>query len=367
MPYKPRNSRGKKGEEGSSGSSWDKVKQNIKTRPGRRQQHEVKVAKAPLRPRQLMASSTFPSTKDIVAIDCEMVGTGPEGKESILARASIVNYFGKVLLDALVRPTKKVTDYRTQVTGLDEATLSRLGQPAEEVKAKAASILLNQKVVVGHAIHHDLEILDLKDKIDSILIRDTSIYPGLRPEGLTTKVPSLKKLTELYLDRKIQTGAHSSVEDARCTLMLYKLKKDGWEEEVKKTYRIRVHDKSKDSRGKVEAKKEVPTPKVQQTKKRRLSIDDEVVKEEEGDEEGGEEEMDDDDVGSEGSIIEERAGVVDSGESPEEVAKICGKNGDEEAEILAAFKDLASMREEFAFQKPKASNKRKKRKQGDEQ
>ncbi|KAF4699046.1 hypothetical protein FOZ63_009682, partial [Perkinsus olseni] len=312
-----------------------------------------------------MASSSFPSTKDIVAIDCEMVGTGPEGKESILARASIVNYFGKVLLDALVRPTKKVTDYRTQVTGLDEATLSRLGQPAEEVKAKAAGILLNQKVVVGHAIHHDLEILDLKDKIDSILIRDTSIYPGLRPEGLTTKVPSLKKLTELYLDRKIQTGAHSSVEDARCTLMLYKLKKDGWEEEVKKTYRIRVHDKSKEPQGKVEEKKEVPTSKVQQTKKRRrLSIDDEVVKEEE---EGGEEEADDDDVGSEGSIIEERAGVVDSGESPEEVAKICGKNGDEEAEILAAFKDLADMREEFAFQKPKASSskKRKKRKQGD--
>lgn len=44
-----------------------------------------------------MASGTFPSTKDVVAIDCEMVGTGPEGKDSILARASIVNYFGKVL------------------------------------------------------------------------------------------------------------------------------------------------------------------------------------------------------------------------------------------------------------------------------
>lgn len=63
-----------------------------------------------------------------------------------------------MLLDALVRPTKKVTDYRTQVTGLDEATLNRLGQSAEEVKEKAASILLNQKVVVGHAIHHDLDV-----------------------------------------------------------------------------------------------------------------------------------------------------------------------------------------------------------------
>ncbi|EER08591.1 RNA exonuclease, putative [Perkinsus marinus ATCC 50983] len=359
MPYKPRSDRGQKGGQGSgSSSSWDKIKQTIKTRPGKRQQHEVKVAKAPLRPRQLMASGTFPSTKDVVAIDCEMVGTGPEGKDSILARASIVNYFGKVLLDALVRPTKKVTDYRTQVTGLDEATLNRLGQSAEEVKEKAASILLNQKVVVGHAIHHDLDILDLTGKIDPILIRDTSTYPGLRPENLTTKVPSLKKLTELHLDRKIQTGTHSSVEDARCTLMLYKLKKDEWEEEVRKTYRIRVH-KPKEALNKEEVAKVVPSREVK-PKKRRLSVDDddEVVKEEE--EEKADDDEEEEEVGSEGSIIEERAGVADLGESAEEVAKICGKNSNEEAEILAAFADLANMREEFAFQKPKANKKKRK-------
>lgn len=34
-----------------------------------------------------------------VAIDCEMVGTGEDGKESALARVSIVNKFGIALLD----------------------------------------------------------------------------------------------------------------------------------------------------------------------------------------------------------------------------------------------------------------------------
>ncbi|KAF4664537.1 hypothetical protein FOL47_005083 [Perkinsus chesapeaki] len=356
MPYKPRGNRGKKdGDADSSTSSWEKVRQNIKTKPIKRKQYEVQVAKAPLRPRQLLASSSFPSSKDVVAIDCEMVGAGPDGKENILARASIVNYFGKVLLDALVKPTKKVTDYRAQVTGLDEATLNRLGQPANEVKKQAAEILLNQKVVVGHAIHHDIEILELEGKIDPLLIRDTSTYPGLRPEGLTTKVPSLKKLTEIHLDRKIQTGAHSSVEDARCTLMLYKLKKNEWEEEVKKANRIRVFDKTK---RKTETPAEPKASEHKSPKKRRQQSEQETVKEE--NEEDGDEvvDNDDDDVGSEGSVIEERAGAEDPSESPEEVAKICGKNSGEEAEILEAFKELADMREEFAFQKPKKNKKK---------
>lgn len=53
-----------------------------------------------------------------VAMDCEMVGVGPGGEESILARVSIVNYFGKCVYDKYVKPTEKVTDYRTAVSGI---------------------------------------------------------------------------------------------------------------------------------------------------------------------------------------------------------------------------------------------------------
>lgn len=51
-------------------------------------------------------------------MDCEMVGVGPEGEESILARCSLVNQFGKCIYDKFVRPTEKVTDYRTAVSGI---------------------------------------------------------------------------------------------------------------------------------------------------------------------------------------------------------------------------------------------------------
>uniref|UniRef100_A0A3Q0SNQ0 Exonuclease domain-containing protein n=1 Tax=Amphilophus citrinellus TaxID=61819 RepID=A0A3Q0SNQ0_AMPCI len=57
-------------------------------------------------------------SRSTVAIDCEMVGVGPDGEDSILARVSIVNQFGKCIYDRYVKPTEKVTDYRTAVSGI---------------------------------------------------------------------------------------------------------------------------------------------------------------------------------------------------------------------------------------------------------
>ena len=47
-----------------------------------------------------------------------MVGTGVDGVDSILARVSIVNQFGHIILDKYVKPTEPVTDYRTHVSGI---------------------------------------------------------------------------------------------------------------------------------------------------------------------------------------------------------------------------------------------------------
>jgi hypothetical protein len=58
-----------------------------------------------------------------VAIDCEMVGVGFEGKKSVLARVAIVNAFGHVLYDKFVKPKEFVTDYRTHVSGVTEEAL----------------------------------------------------------------------------------------------------------------------------------------------------------------------------------------------------------------------------------------------------
>lgn len=54
----------------------------------------------------------------MVAIDCEMVGTGPGGRNSDLARCSVVSYYGDVMYDKYVRPLSPITNYRTRWSGI---------------------------------------------------------------------------------------------------------------------------------------------------------------------------------------------------------------------------------------------------------
>jgi len=56
-----------------------------------------------------------------VGIDCEMVGVGPDGTEDILARVSLVNFYGNVLSDVYVVPMQRVTDWRTIHSGIRPA------------------------------------------------------------------------------------------------------------------------------------------------------------------------------------------------------------------------------------------------------
>eukprot|EP01017_Pseudomicrothorax_dubius_P033168 TRINITY_DN4413_c0_g1_i2.p1 TRINITY_DN4413_c0_g1~~TRINITY_DN4413_c0_g1_i2.p1 ORF type:complete len:249 (+),score=28.77 TRINITY_DN4413_c0_g1_i2:78-824(+) len=58
----------------------------------------------------------------IVALDCEMVMV--QGNQHVLARCSIVNYNGHVLLDMFFRPRQRVSNYLTWVSGITASDLS---------------------------------------------------------------------------------------------------------------------------------------------------------------------------------------------------------------------------------------------------
>lgn len=65
------------------------------------------------------ATSTLPhSLTKALALDCEMVGVGPGGEESVAARVSLVNQFGKCVYDKYVKVKQPVTDYRTAISGV---------------------------------------------------------------------------------------------------------------------------------------------------------------------------------------------------------------------------------------------------------
>lgn len=73
----------------------------------------------------------------VVALDCEMVGTGPGGRCSELARCSILDYHGNILYDKYVRPCQPVTDYRTRWSGIRRHHLynaTPFAQAREEVR-----------------------------------------------------------------------------------------------------------------------------------------------------------------------------------------------------------------------------------------
>jgi len=61
-------------------------------------------------------------------------------------------------------------------------------------------------------------------------VRDTSRHATYRAMAMG-KTPSLKRLTKELLGMDIQQGHHSSVEDARATMLLYKREKDAFESE----------------------------------------------------------------------------------------------------------------------------------------
>ncbi|CAO1637253.1 unnamed protein product [Sympodiomycopsis kandeliae] len=170
------------------------------------------------------ASKREPGT--YVAIDCEMVGVGIKGSESVLARVSIVNWHGYTLLDRFVKPQEKVTDYRTFVSGIRAKDLK--DAPLFDTVQKEVSTLIKDRILVGHAIQNDLKAMLLDHP--RRMIRDTSTFQPLR-DLAQTKFPGLRKLATIVLGIDVQKKGqeHSSVEDARTTMAIFRTQKDAWE------------------------------------------------------------------------------------------------------------------------------------------
>lgn len=171
-----------------------------------------------------------------VALDCEMVGTGPPPHhDHVLARVSMVNFHGEQLYDSYVLPTQgiKVEDYRTHVSGIKPEHLKPGYARAFAQVQKDVSDLLDGRILIGHALRNDLQVLMLSHPQKDI--RDTFRHPKFREENFG-KPPALRNLAEKELGIKIQKGEHSSIEDARATMMIFRKEKTGFEEDHRRRY-----------------------------------------------------------------------------------------------------------------------------------
>ncbi|XP_057302044.1 uncharacterized protein LOC130636368 [Hydractinia symbiolongicarpus] len=199
-----------------------------------------------------------------VALDCEMVGIGREGKENALARVSLVNSLGECIYDKFVKPIEKVVDYRTDVSGIRPENLKN-ALDYETVQKEVADILKG-RILVGHALQNDLKVLLLSHSRRQI--RDTSKYKPFRAL-LKTKRPALKKLAAKVVGKQIQSGEHSSVVDARVTMEIYQKYKKEWEHSLRMKGRNETDEQKTVFMGDQEEKKKRKSNKWTKIKQRK--------------------------------------------------------------------------------------------------
>ncbi|KAF7845650.1 hypothetical protein BT93_L1427 [Corymbia citriodora subsp. variegata] len=158
-----------------------------------------------------------------IALDCEMVGIGPSGLESALARITITNYTLDQIYDSYVLPTEQVTDWRTPVSGMRPQHMTH-ARTFKEVQTDVARIMKG-RIVVGHALRHDFAVLKLSHPRRDL--RDTARHGPYR--ALVGGTPKLSLLASELLGLEIQSGEHSSLEDARAAMLLFKRDKNRFE------------------------------------------------------------------------------------------------------------------------------------------
>lgn len=176
------------------------------------------------------------------ALDCEMVGVGPEGLDSALARLSIVNWDNQIVLDTYVKVDEAVTDYRTFVSGIKpEHINSASAMSLSEAQAKAKEILMG-KILIGHGLTNDLKVIGIDHPWTDV--RDTATYqPFMRERksensqsGVTFCPRKLRDLAWEELGTQIQVmgKSHSPIEDALTSMSLYKRARTAWELDLAK-------------------------------------------------------------------------------------------------------------------------------------
>lgn len=103
----------------SVGSNWSKLKSKVVgTKPTVNKESEEAVV-----PEKKIAVVNEKTKALYVGLDCEMVGIGPNGTQSALARCCMVDFDGNVIYDEFVRPPGFVTDFRTKYSGVRKKDL----------------------------------------------------------------------------------------------------------------------------------------------------------------------------------------------------------------------------------------------------
>lgn len=162
------------------------------------------------------------------SIDVECAATGPQHDARSPVRVALVDAAEKVLYSSFVKPKDKVFNFLTPLTGVQEQDVKE-APILEDVCAEIKKILRSQKrlpVLVGAAIHHDVEWLFLKKGEDYDHIIDLAeMFKAWNPRYGQYNKFSLAHLSQQLLGVAI-SEQHSPEVDAQLSVRLYNRYKD---------------------------------------------------------------------------------------------------------------------------------------------
>ena len=171
-------------------------------------------------PHAEMEAGSVTAGRRVIALDCEMCKTVDD--QLSLARVSLLEWDGSLILDQLVKPTMPIKDYLTLYSGITQEMLDPVTTTLADIQKRLLEIITPQTILIGHSLDCDLKAL----KISHPFIVDTAfLYP--HPRGPPLK-SALQWLVQKYLHRDMKrnkgVAGHDSIEDARAVLDLVKLK-----------------------------------------------------------------------------------------------------------------------------------------------
>ena len=180
----------------------------------------------------------------ILFLDCEFVAGHKELQGSkmkgtqLLASVAIMDYYGRVILDTRVTPSKTIRDYCFRITGFRPRDL--INQRKEEELVPEIHQLVKGRILIGHDLTSDLKVLRID--VDELAgIRDLSTAPTLF-KLIPTSNPrlSLKIVSEQILNKPLRTfkvvngkevpDPHSALEDVQTIRAVYLKVEPIWED-----------------------------------------------------------------------------------------------------------------------------------------
>lgn len=131
-------------------------------------------SRIPFLPTSSFTSHNSSTTLDIVALDCELVYTS---SGMALARLTVIDSSGTVVLDEHVRPQGTVLDLNVRFSGVKQEHVEQAVLDLVGVRKALGMLVDEDTVVVGHGLENDLKALRWVHTkvVDTAIVRPLSL------------------------------------------------------------------------------------------------------------------------------------------------------------------------------------------------